>query len=80
MKPLTCRICGEAHWGECPKRVERISIRQAVARVRAKAEPDDGKGLVAPPGLCPYCDRRREYTKTKMSELRGRRKGGAVQP
>ena len=29
---------------------------------------------------CPECERRREYSKRKMSELRGRRKGGEVQP
>ena len=32
------------------------------------------------PTACPECERRREYSKRKMSELRGKRRGGAVQP
>lgn len=81
MKAPNCRICGSPHWGACPRRVERMSIT-SVRRPAELASPapvvvDDGEGMTAPAGQCPYCDRRREANTVVQ---RKRRKGTVSEP
>lgn len=70
MEPPLCNICKppRRHWQSEPHRFGVVKGGRGVVGVV--------HALVAPPGECEYCDRRRAYAAEKMRVVRERRQKG----